>query len=325
MCCADFGVLQSSSFGKLLGPVIVSWDSSHSIPMPAELQPITSLTNLTDLCILNGTNLGDMTELRHLQHFSSLSLSKCSALSSKVVNFTNLQSLHLADCQDEIWDFSSCSSLTQLYLSRLGDQLKQIVLPCGPKVVLQTLVVGDIPFGKSKSAYRYAMANIGVAMQVTEVSFMYAYPSNFRDGEWLVHLPNLRNLELMGMSCDLPSSLTSCSGLQHLAVTYHEQDMLPLWMSSMTQLSSLKIHNTKLEQFPEHVLQLSQLSRLSVLSNPEEEVLLPSGLLNCAYWPNLKHVYIEGKGNVPLESQLILLQLRSLLQSNNADCTFRRN
>ena len=73
--------------------------------MPAELQPLTSLTGLTDLSVSNGTNLGDMTELRHLQYLSSLSLHKCSALSSKTVNFTNLQSLYLTNCQDEIWDF----------------------------------------------------------------------------------------------------------------------------------------------------------------------------------------------------------------------------
>ena len=314
-------MLQSPSFCKLLGAVIVNWSSYHSVTTPAELQPITSLTNLTDLAVLNGTNLGDMTELRHLQHLSSLSLYTCSALSSKVVNFTNLQSLRLMDCQDEIWDFSSCSRLTQLSLSRLGDQLKQIVLPCGPKVMLQTLHVGDIPFGQSAPAYRYAMANIGMATQLTEVNLTYAYPSNFRDGEWPVHLPNLRSLGLMGMSCDLPSSLTSCSGLQCLAVTYHAQDMLPLWMSSMTQLSSLTVHNTKLEQFPEHILHLSQLSCLKVSSKPE--VVLPGSLSNCAYWPNLKDMYIEARGNVPLESQLILLQLRTLLKSNNAACTLR--
>ncbi len=184
MCCADFGVLQSPSFCKLLGAVIVSWSSSHSIATPAELQPLTSLTGLTNLSVSNGTNLGDMTELRHLQHLGSLVLYKCSALASKVPNFSNLQSLDLTDCQDEIWDFSSCSSLTKLSLSRLGDEVKQIVLPCGPKVMLQTLCVGDIPFSKSKPACDYVMANIGMATQLTEVDFTFAYPSNFRDGEW---------------------------------------------------------------------------------------------------------------------------------------------
>ncbi len=326
MCCADFGVLQSPSFCKLLGAVIVSWSSPHSIAMPAELQPLTSLTGLTDLSVSNGTNLGDMTELRHLQYLSSLSLHKCSALSSKAVNFTNLQSLYVTNCQDEILDFSSCSSLTQLTLKGMGHALKQVVLPCGPKVMLQTLEVGDIPFGKSKPEYHYVMANMGMATQLTEVNFMYAYPSNFRDGEWPLHLPNLHNLELMGLSCDLPSSLTSCSGLQRLAVTDHEQDMLPLWMSSMTQLSSLKLRNRKLEQFPEHILQLSQLRCLIVSSKPRvvATVMLPESLLNCAYWPNLTYIHIDvGEESVPLESQLIMSQLRTLLKSYNADCTLR--
>lgn len=181
--------------------------------------------------------------------------------------------------------FSSGSSLTQLTLKGLGHALKQIVLPCGPKVMLQTLEVGDIPFGKSKPVYHYVMANMGMAMQLTEVNFSYAYPSNFRDGEWPLHLPNPHKLELMGLSCYLPSSLTSCSGLRRLAVTDHEQDTLPLWTSSMTQLSSLKMCNRKLEQFPEHILHLSQLKCLIVSSKPRvvATVILPESLLSCAY------------------------------------------
>ncbi len=313
-------MLQSPSFCKLLGAVFVSWRSSHPIATPAELQPLTSLTGLTDLSVLNGSNLGDMTELRHLQYLSSLSLYKFSALASKVVNFTNLQSLHLTDCQDEIWDFSCCSSLTTLSLSGFGDEVKQIVLPCGPKVMLQTLEVGEILSSNSKPAKNYVMTNIGMATQLTEMDFTFAYPSNFRDGEWPLHLPNLRNLELMGLSCDLPSALTLCSSLQSLAVIDHEQDTLPFWMSSMTQLSSLRIRNRKLEQFPEHILQLSQLRSLIVSSKPE--VVLPESLLNCAYWPNLTYMRIDvGKESVSLESQLIMLQLRTFLKSYNADCT----
>lgn len=54
---AVFGVLQSPSFCKLLGAVIISWSSIHSIAAPAELQPLTSLTGLTHLCVFGGTNL----------------------------------------------------------------------------------------------------------------------------------------------------------------------------------------------------------------------------------------------------------------------------
>lgn len=134
MSSANFEVLQSPSFCELLGNVTVSW-SSDATADPAELQLLTSLTRLDHLCILNGTNLGHMAELRHLQHLSSLFLSKFSALASTVPNFNNLQSLSLSGCQDEIWDFSSCSSLLKLSLNNLGDNMKQIVLPSGPKVM----------------------------------------------------------------------------------------------------------------------------------------------------------------------------------------------
>jgi hypothetical protein len=309
-------VLQSRSFCKLLGAVIASWSSHHPVAAPAELQPLTCLTGLTNLSLLNGTNLGDLTELRHLQYLSSLSLYKFSELASKVVNFTNLQSLRLTDCQDEIWDFSPCSSLTTLSVSGSGDDLKQIVLPRGPTVMLQTL---KLLSSSLKPAKTFVMTNIGMATQLTKVEFMFAYPSNFRGGEWPLYLPNLRKLELIGLSCDLPSSLTSCSSLQSLVVINHEQDTSPLWMSSMTQLSLLRIRSRKLEQFPEHILQLSQLRSLTVTSKPG--VALPESLLNCAHWPNLTYMRIDvGMESVSLESQLIMLQLRTSLESYNVDC-----
>ena len=129
-----------------------------------------------------------------------------SALASKVPNFGNLQYLSLLDCPDEIWDFSSCSSLVNLRTSSLGDTVKQIVLPSGPEVMLQDLLVEMMP----QDTHDYFMANISKATHLTKVSFMSAYPSNFRDGEWPLHLPNLCKLQLTGLSCDLPSAVTSC-------------------------------------------------------------------------------------------------------------------
>ena len=158
-------MIQSPSFCELLGNATVRW-SSDSTADPDELQPLTSLTRLAHLCILDGTNLGDMAELKHLQHLSSLFLSKFSALASKVPNFNNLQSLSLSGCQDEIWDFSSCSSLLKLSLINLGDNMKQIVLPSGPQVMLQEIAVGST---WSRDRPDYVMANIGKATQLTEV------------------------------------------------------------------------------------------------------------------------------------------------------------
>jgi len=311
-------VIQSSSFCELLGKTIASWNSD-SIAEPAELQPLTSLTRLTRLCVMDGTNLGDMTELRHLQHFNSLSLHKVYALASKMPNFNNLQSLSLSGCWDETWDFSSCSSLTHLRLSSLGDNVKQIMLPSDPQVMLQELLVG---MRVSRDTHDYVMANIGKATQLTEVKFMFAYPSNFRDGEWPLHLPNLRNLQLTGLSCDLPSAMTSCPNLQRFTVTDHEQGTLPLWLSSMTQLTYLRIGSGRLEQFPEHILQLSQLGRLLMSNTPD--FVLPRSLSQCAYWPNLTSLHIDVReASVSLESQLILLQLETLIKPYNSGCDIR--
>ncbi len=310
-------MIQSPSFCELLGNTIVSW-SSDSTAEPAELQPLTSLTRLTSLCVRDGTNLGDMTELRHLHHLDTLTLYKVSALASKVPNFRNLQYLSLSDCSDEIWDFSSCSGLVNLRISSLGDIVKQIVLPSGPEVMLQDLSVEMMP----QDTHDYVMANISQATHLTEVTFMSAYPSNFRDGEWPLHLPNLYKLQLDGLSCDLPSAVTSCPNLRHFAVTDHEQATLPLWLSSMTQLACLRIHSGKLEQFPEQILQLSQL-RCLLVSN-ETNFVLPRILLCCAYWPNLTMLHIDaGQDNVPLESQLKMLQLEILIKLHNVGCEVR--
>ena len=165
------------------------------------------------------------------------------------------------------------------------------------------------------------MANIGKATRLTEVMFC-AYPSNFRDGEWPLHLPNLRILQLTGLSCDLPSAMTSCPNLQRFTVTGHEQGTLPLWLSSMTQLTYLRIGSRRLEQFPEHILQLSQLGHLLISNTPG--LVLPRSLLQCAYWPNLTVLHINaGQDNVPLESQLIMLQLEILIKLHNVGCEVR--
>ena len=312
-------MLQSPSFCELLGNRIVSW-RSKSTAEPAELQPLTSLTRLTDLSVRDGTNLGDMTELRQLHHLDSLTVDKVSALASKVPNFNNLQYLSLSDCPDEIWDLSSCSSLVNLRISSLGDTMKQVVLPSGPDVMLQDLSVETM----SQDMHEYVMVNISKATLLTEVAFTSAYPSNFRDGGWPLHLPNLRKLRLTGLSCDLPSAVTSCPNLQHFAVTDHDQTTLPLWLSSMTQLTCLRIHSGMLEQFPEQILQLSQLKSLLVSLICETNFVLPRVLLCCAEWPNLTTLHIDvGQENVPLESQLVMLQLELLIKLHNAGCEVR--
>ena len=173
-----------------------------------------------------------------------------------------------------------------------------------------------------QNKHDYVMANIGKAMQLTEVKFIFAYPRNFRYGEWPVHLPNLCNLQLTGLSCDLPSAVTSCPNLRHFAVTDHEQATLPLWLSSMTQLTSLRIDSGKLEQFPEQILQLSQL--ICLLVSNTQDFVLPRSLLQCAYWPNLTSLHIDvTKASASLESQLILLQLETLFKLHNASCDIR--
>ena len=310
-------MIQLPSFCELLGSTIASW-SADSTAEPAELQPLTNLTRLTDLCVRDGTNVGDMIELRHLHHLDTLTLYKASALASKVPNFVNLQYLSLSDCPDEIWDFSSCSSLVNLRISSLGDIVKKIVLPSGPLVMLQDLLVQMMP----EDTHDYVMANISQATHLTEVWFKSAYPNNFRDGEWPLHLPNLCKLQRAGLSCDLPSAVTSCPNLRHFAVTDHEQATLPLWLSSMTQLTYLRIDSGKLAQLTEQILQLSQL-RCLLVSNTQDFVL-PRSLLQCAYWPNPTSLHIDvTEASASLESQLVLLQLETLFKLHNAGCDIR--
>ena len=67
------------------------------------------------------------------------------------------------------------------------------------------------------------------------------------------------------------------------------------------------------------VLQLSQL-RCLLVSN-ETNFVLPRILLCCAYWSNLTVLHIvAGQDNVPLESQLIMLQLEILIKLHNVGC-----
>ena len=74
-----------------------------------------------------------------------------------------------------------------------------------PQVMLQELSVGMRLFPET---HEFVLANIGKATQLTKLEFC-VYPSNFRHGEWPLHLPNLRSLQLTRLSCDLPSATTS--------------------------------------------------------------------------------------------------------------------
>ena len=54
------------------------------------------------------------------------------------------------------------------------------------------------------------------------------------------------------------------------------------------------------------------------------KLVLPRMLLCCAYWPNLTSLHIDaGQDHVPLESQLIMLQLEILIKQHNVGCEVR--
>ena len=76
-----------------------------------------------------------------------------------------------------------------------------------------------------------------------------------------------------------------------------------------------------LEQFPEQILQLSQLRCLLVTLICETNFVLPRVLLCCAECPNPTTLHIDvGQDIVPWESQIVMLQLETLIKLHNAGC-----
>ena len=212
-------------------------------------------------------------------------------------------------------DLTSCSSVTRLHLDPIGKEVTQILLPTGDRVMLQDLSVGG-------AGRQFVMMNLEMACQLTQLKLLDTYPSNFRaNTDWPVHLPHLESLSLTWMVHDLPSALTSCPGLRYLDLSHYQQKVLPLWLSSMTQLTLLDLIEGRLTAFPEHILQLSQLRGLHMANRPA--FLLSKSVLQFAHWPNLLTLHITGSDDdrtVPLESQLIILQLHRLLKTNNKHC-----
>ena len=312
-CPTDIAVIHSPSFCELLGHVIVDF-TIHEIEQTAGLLPLINLTHMTSLRVEDGSHLGSMTELRHLQRLGELHITHFSELANKAPSFHHLQTLHLSHSLDDILDLTSCSSVTRLCLDPIGKVVTQILLPTGDRVRLQDLSLG-------RARRQFVMMNLEMACQLTQLKLLDRYPSNFRaDTDWPVHLRHLESLSLTWMVHDLPLALTSCPGLRYLDLSHYQQKVLPLWLSSMTQLTLLDLMAGRLTQFPEHILQLSQLRRLHMTNRPA--FLLSKSVMGFAHWPNLLTLRFTSVDDetVPLESQLIILQLHRLLKTNNKHC-----
>ena len=197
-----------------------------------------------------------------------------------------------------------------------GQSLKQLLLPCGEVVRLQHLRIK----GGSQNDAEFAMKNFGAAQGLSSLELHHAYPSNLTPASWPMEMPCLQEIKLNGPGNVSPQWM-AYSHLQCLSLARYQEASLPEWFSGMTPLKTLTLFNCVLGQFPENVLQLTQLESLC-LSNNVPAFVFSDNVLCIAFWPHLRSFLLEAGLSAPfsLESKMILLQLKQRLHQFNPMC-----
>lgn len=283
--------------------------------MWAEVSQLTSLTCMTindPYELFDDSEDYDMLVLQTLSKMHSMVLNYYCNLATRVPNYTRLQRLELNCGSDDIVDLSCCTSLTALLLSERSDVLRKLILPEGEDVRLQDLLI-NCRVVREKGPFD--MLNLDMALQLTCLTLVDAYPDNLQQGVWPEALPVLKSLTLTFSRGILSSKLCSYTQLEDLDLSYIHADTLPEWFSNLTQIHNLRLHGCQFSQFPTSLLGLSQLKTLDM--KYMHPVSLPEGISVLVYWPHLSVLDLSlhlGDVQHDLDSHLILMLLDHALK-----------
>ncbi len=308
---ADFDITDPQIGFQQLAGVLNQWETDI-----AYVQQLSCLTQLTHLSCTAESGLGSLEELQQLSLLQTLRLSRLSAVSSHVHNFKFVQSLRLYGIEEEVCNIESYTQLTQLQI-QCKDTMKEILLPFGHGVQLQSLSICG-----ASHEHTFCLKNLTWATHLKEMGLGIESPQNFEQVN-LSALLFLTQLQVSNPDHALLQTLSLCSSLKSMYVACHKQTTLPSSFSLLTQLKRLHINLLSFAQFPDCLLHLSQLESLFVVCN-EPALHLSNSILCLAKWPNLKSLSIgrSAQSLFPVESQLLLCQLRKQLRDCNSSCEF---
>jgi len=208
-------------------------------------------------------------------------------------------------------NLSCCTQLTFLSFEDISSRLQLVALPQGDSVQLRKLhMTGDRSINPL-----LVMSNLSCASLLVTLEFISIHPSNLRQGDWPLCMPELELVALQELDCQPPQQLCNYPKLRDLDLSDLRQPDLPAWFAELTQITSVQLSGSKLTAFPMAIIQLSQLCSLFMDGIVPPMVIGPE-IASILQWKSLKQIDLTA-GDYSLDSQLYLLEVYHQLKSRN--------
>ncbi len=208
-------------------------------------------------------------------------------------------------------NLSCCTQLTFLSIGDISSTLQTVALPLGDSVRLREL---HITGNGSRSIHPLmVMSYLLCASRLVSLEFDAFHPSNLRQGDWPLCMPELQKVALRQLDCQPPQQLCKYPNLRELNLWGLVQSDLPAWFAELTQITSLLLSCSKLTAFPAAIVQLSQLCTLRIRDIEPPMVIGPE-ITSILKWKRLRMIDLTADG-YSLDSQLYLLEVYYQLKS----------
>ena len=276
---------------------------------------LSALTKLTKLTLKDNAAVGNLTELKHLRQLQSLTLTNYMESPFRASSLTNIQklTLYMGTGTAQTVNLSCCTQLTFLSFEDTCSTLQTIALPQGDSVQLRALSMTS----EATTNPLLVMSNLSCASRLVTLDIDSFHPSNLRQGDWPLCMPELQVVALRELDCQPPQQLYGYPKLRDLDLFGLRQSDLPAWFAELTQITSLQLSCSKLTAFPSALIQLSQLCTLHLEAIVPPMVIGPE-ITSILEWKFLQVINLMPL-HVPysLDSQLYLLEVFHQFKSRN--------
>ena len=320
-------VTESGKSLQLLSRVLTSWTTWVDEGLEQQLQTLSSLTRLTCLQFRNTNSAEHLTSVEYLSMLLALDVCNYYNLEHQAISFVGLQELTLSHGQDQSCDLTYLTRLTRLKLMDPGDDFCSLTLPRGDNVSLRCLKVwgGGDDIDEETSLQQLLVSNLSYACQLTKLD-MQSFAPKINSHDWPKSLCHLQFVTMRSVQLPLPSHLADWAELQQLDLSMSKIGPLLTWFSGMTQLTMLTLDHTDITNFPQSIMNLSQLQDLS-MAYIEPPMVLRGEILGFSKWPGLKLLDLSVEtyswSGYDLDSKLNLLELQAQLSLSNSGCKLK--
>ncbi len=313
MRAGSHSLLESFRFCQLLAASLIKFSAVDYAPEeplhPHGVRHLSALTELTKLTLTDNAAVGNLTELKHLRQLHTLSLISCVEGPLRASSLTNIQKLILNMGTAQTVNLSCCTQLTFLSFEDICSRLQTVALPQGDSVQLRELHMT----GCASINPLLVMSNLSCASRLVTLEITSVYPSNLRQGDWPLCMPELQVVALKELDCQPPQQLCRYPKLRDLDLWGLVQSDLPAWFAELTQITSLLLSCSKLTAFLAAIIQLSQLCTLCI-RDIEPPMVIGPDITSISKWKRLRVIDLTADG-YSLDSQLYLLEVYYQLKS----------